>query len=174
VADSQEAEHSGGGNSAGKFKALLTKKFGPLPMWAYLLVLVLVAAYIIKKRQAAKAAATPAATDASAQNNAQTFPYAQQMPYTSDIFINNPGPVSPAATPAPNTSLPAKAAQATVGTNINDWINNLEQQRKAGYGEAAGVVAPITLDTLKALNPTWSSNFNPNNTFKSTTSVKLQ
>ena len=88
------------------------RKLGPAPVWVYFIVGVLGVAWIVKRRQDAKAAQAQPEDQSAALSNMQ-FPSAQPMNYSSDIFINVPAPANnsggvintqppPVPTPKPN------------------------------------------------------------------------
>lgn len=128
------AEEESGGNSGNKIKALLTRKVAGIPAYILLLIAVLILAWYLKRRAAAKAA-TP---DTTGQNAAagQTFPYASPMNYSSDVFVNNQ------AAP-PNGGVPQTVPIGT-DTNLATWLANINAQ----YPNIG-----LTEDKFRQLNP---------------------
>lgn len=87
----------------GQFKAILTRKYGGIPVWVFALMGVLGLALYLKHRQASKPA------DTTGQNAAasQAFPGAYPMNYSSDVFINNQMPGGGTSTNPTGTPLSA-------------------------------------------------------------------
>lgn len=153
---------SGGGESGGtglaSFKAILTKKYGGIPVWAMGLVAIAVLAYILHKRAASKP--TEKKTDTSGDVTSQTFPYAQPMNYTSDVFVNTPKtPVTPTPAPTPTNVTVAPQPKKTL-TVMRGWqpINVIRDMNAHGYN--------IDYASLVAANPGLEANIDWNPTDK--------
>lgn len=132
------AEEETGGNTPGKIKAILTRKYFGVPVYIYGLAGILVLAWYLKKRAAEKKAAEGDNTLASTAN--QAFPYAAPMNYSSDVFINNQ---MPQTTPGSNPNVPQ-----TVSVKEGTWLSSfLEKVNKTYPGLG------LTEAKLRELNP---------------------
>lgn len=115
---SESAPESGGGGGN-----VFTRKIGPLPMWAWMGIALLVAVfyYLYKKNQSGSSGSgaqsastvnTPGGVDASLVPQFVNQTYVQNTPPSApdvnNVTVNNPAPTPPTVTP------PAPAAQSEV------------------------------------------------------------
>ncbi len=87
------AEDGDRGSSNSGLMALLRRKFGPAPLWVYMLIGVLLLAWVIRRQQqkAAASKTNPNASDVSKTSAAAVFDQfalAYPMPVSVDNFIN--------------------------------------------------------------------------------------
>lgn len=148
---------------SGGLKAVLTRRLGPAPVWAYFVVLVIAVAVYLRWR-ASKTAATAAASASSNVNSSPnlTSQPSTLVPYTSDVFVNiqqpgatgaagpigpagpsgTPGPVgapgptgAPAPAPSPVPVPPARKQSITYPVASGDNLTAIA--RRYGVSEAA-------------------------------------
>lgn len=80
----------------GAFVEILKRKYGPAPLWVYLLIGVLGLAWYLRSRNASQAAT---AEEKPNESVLQDFMMAYPMPYQGDVTVNVPG-----TTPASGTA----------------------------------------------------------------------
>jgi hypothetical protein len=157
------AEEGGGRNP---ITGILQRRYFGIPVYVYGGVGVLVLAWYLKRRAAAKAAEKTANTSSSTVSDvtSQVLPSAYPMSWSSDVFVNQTFPETPAATTTPTTTTqttptvaPAqKYVHVQPGQSLVDTITTLQQ------GGWNGI-----LDQLVAANPglynniTWGPKSNP-------------
>lgn len=144
------AEQEGGGGSGlsvSSFKAVLSRKVGGVPVWVIFAVGVLALVWWFRRKPAAK----PDDTDTLMDTSSQTFPYANPMNYSSDVFVNINGPAQEDKGPdAPAQTSPVRTTvKVYPGDSVVNTIKSLQQQ---------GV--PITWDKFLKLNPQVVKNIN--------------
>lgn len=144
-----ETGSKGGGLSG--FKAILTKKVGVFPVWVLGLLGILIVAYILKRRAASTAAVSPTASSNAGSLTSQTFPYANPMNYSNDVYVNNPQttPTTPTTTP----SAPGNTVTVLPGWHVDQWLKDINNQ---GYN--------ISYADLVAANPGLVANIDWNPT----------
>jgi hypothetical protein len=118
-------------SSGNSFKAILTRKIGGVPVWIYALIFVLLLAWWLKRRSDAASKDTGNLADVSKQ----TFPYANGMPYSNNLYVQgNTGG-------GDNTTLTWAAIN---GNHVDDLVTAINSQ----YPDLN-----LTRDKLMQLNP---------------------
>ena len=141
--------------------ALLTRRAGPLPVWVWFLIFVLVVGMVIiwRRRKAGKAASNVYAAP-NLTNQPSTL-----VPYTSDIFVNvqQPGATGPTGPTGPvGPSGPAGPQP----TPIAPYQPSYSGPSRVSVGRGADLYAfadsvGLTFSQLEALNQPWfRSNIN--------------
>ena len=131
-------EGSASPNVGNRIKDMLTRKVGGIPVWVLFLGAILILAWYLRKRAAAKQeSAGGNASNALATTAGQTFPYAYPMNYSSDVFVNN-------QTPATSGSAAPMTITVKEGTHLPDLLTQLSQMYPG---------LTITEDKIKELNP---------------------
>jgi hypothetical protein len=160
-----QTQPAGGGGPLG----LLTRRFGPLPVWLWLLLLVVGVVVFLRIRNAK----TPASTSNASQSNALTSPNlttqsAMATPYYSDLYVNvqQPGPTGdtgPAGPTGPSGPAgPAGTPTAPAAQPANPYVDPATGKLSVGAGanlyDAARSVG-LSGGQFAALNPDlWKSN----------------
>lgn len=113
----------------GGIAGMLTRRVGPLPIWIYAVIGILGLAWYLRAKAAKNAKTQGAAVDASAlaAGATGTFPNAQPMNYSSDIFVNltQPGPQGP---PGPPGTPPPQQTSITYVVQTGDTLFSIAQK----------------------------------------------
>lgn len=159
-----------------QIKTVLTKKLAGIPVWIIGALAVLGLAFYLKRKQAASQAAQAAQNTASTAGPESTFPYANPMNYSSDVFVNvsqppdiinnivpgpsnqpvsgppvpYPPPPSPSPTPVPLPSPPPKQKSITYVVQRGDTLWGIAQ-RYLGAGNKYGVLYQANKASIESI-----------------------
>lgn len=99
-----------------RFKAILQRKVGGIPVWVLFAIGILGLAFYLRKRQGEKGISDQASLADTAN---QTFPNAQAMPISFDTFVNITNPVNGTTSPgAVSLAAPTGVSQANSTSNM--------------------------------------------------------
>lgn len=150
----------------GEFIALLKRKYGPAPLWVYLLVGVAALAWYLRSRNKGKDAAEE---DTKNDSVLDQYALAYPMPYQGDVTVNVPS-TAPAPT-IPDATTPISTGIVKKGWGVNQWITD--------FRALPGGDPTLDWGRLEALNPGIANNVvwhkdSQLNTFKNDASYRVR
>jgi hypothetical protein len=142
----------------------LTRKYGPLPGWAWGLIVAGVAYWYLVRRKKQQAAAAAAAAQAQGlSSNLGTVPVsnlttsAEPMPIQmGDTFVNVPQSISQTVTPTTPITInepPAQPLQPAPVPTVSPVVQTVPVQTLPGYGAGLGDLLNLNPGLLSANTP---------------------
>lgn len=141
---------------------LMKRKIGPAPVWVYFLVLVFGVVWFIRSRQSKTD--TGSTSDQSSANS-QSFPDAQPMNYSQDIFINLPwnqnnsgATTTPAPVPVPRRRVeippgPIVRRKLPIGDGIGEFDVPLRRTSVTSVASQGDYLYSVANTALKSALP---------------------